>query len=140
MREILFRGKKKNGTDTGKWVYGSLIQTIDGTCSIWSEDIVDDVEIEPKTVGQYTGLMDTHGKKIFEFDVVQDITYPYIIGVVKFMTGTFDSGIYKYNGWVIQDIDGNIDMSPLLQYEKESIDRFEIIGNIFDNSELMGNK
>lgn len=49
MREILFRGKRINGL--GEWAYGSLIIDGNGGTSIWSNDILDDVEVDPATIG-----------------------------------------------------------------------------------------
>ena len=64
MREILFRGKR---LDNGRWLVGSLIQhDITMICGDDEQRMVD-----PETVGQYTGMTDRTGTRIFEGDIVQ---------------------------------------------------------------------
>lgn len=119
-REILFRGKR---TDCEAWVEGDLIQAFRGNrlsaCSImpytptaycW--------KIDPETVGQFTGLTDKNGVRIFEGDIIRfedDIGYViYTEGYARFL-------VDSPNRYISMD------------YSSE----FEVIGNIHDNPELL---
>ena len=83
MREILFRGKRK---DNGEWVQGDFAHP----CNIVIEEIgydevlkqknvtiINDYEVDPETVGQFTGILDRNGRKIFEGDKVKFVHTDY---------------------------------------------------------------
>lgn len=146
IREILFRGKR---IDNGEWVEGTGINTQYDThgrkhiyIGVWhfSEKeplmkTIDWYEVIPETVGQYTGLTDKNGKKIFEGDILKmerdiqcsektkkrEIT----VGVVWFDTKSAEFG-YKSAGHY-----------RCLTLKRWTGDTQEVIGNIHDNPELL---
>lgn len=143
MREMLFRGKKKYN---GKWVEGYLFPNLYGDfeireCGTYDEDFyTDDYEIFPETIGQYTGLTDKNGKKIFEGDIVKctDTFSDYeFIAVVMFGN---PKGEYNW-GFQLNRISGaNANTDILLWVDMEETGAFiEVIGNIHDNFELLKN-
>ena len=126
MREILFRGKR---ADNGEWETGSLVIIRDG-CSDKEVFIADKMTgyhtpVIPETVGQYTGLHDKNGRKIFEGDIVE-------------YGGTHHQVVFEkrcgnaYFGIVMSEIEtwGFSNVTPA--------NGMEVIGNIYDNPELMG--
>ncbi len=125
MREILFRGKR---VDNGEWVEGDLltppkegfiqVYEISDTHSLMG----DRYEVNPDTVGQFTGLTDKNGKKIFEGDIIicDTSTYRYVTGTVKYSENAScyyikalnSSNDYMFNCDNILIIIGNIHDNP----------------------------
>lgn len=139
MRKILFRGKR---TDNGEWVYGYYvlrkrpyfkdkgvnvehliydnIEIEDNDYKQFVDTIMTTYVVDPETIGQYTGLTDMNGRKIFEGDIVipDYIDYKDERGVVQ-----WDSDIAKF---IITFSTFTIDFDNV--YGRE----LEIIGNIRD--------
>ena len=137
---------------------GTIIQvtaTIDGDILNLEDTIF--YEVDPKTLGQYTGLTDKNGVKIFEGDIVKCCD---MIGTIKFENGAFgiatnDTIDYQsfedeIKNWTFCDnepyfcyCDNFISFQELMwNYDlyKGECDIVEIIGNIYDNPELLGVK
>ena len=147
MREILFRGKCK---DTGKWYEGYYVHLHKTTyCfkedydrnpdndmhQIIFEEMMDwglpnrhfRVDVIPETVGQYTGLTDKNGKKIFEGDIVNVNTKP----------NSLEHG-YRSNHLVVRfDEYHRFVASGRLEYPLCNHYEWEVIGNIHDKPELL---
>lgn len=128
MREILFRGKR---ISDGEWVYGDLVRSfpsyfLPGYKSYIKESVAKGgvYEIDFSTVGQYTGLTDKNGKngkKIFE----GDITW--------FYGGENYQGYWEYDKTMVIDSLLNHECVFLLT----EVENAEVIGNIYDNPELL---
>lgn len=139
MREILFRGKRK---DNGEWGYGDLIHNDNGfNDQVFIAKLIigenedkhqfDDDEILlgwspynviPSTIGQYTGLTDKNGRKIFEGDIVKYSTNK--VGIINYGIACFS----------VQDIKSR--NNPALDIIFADYSNVEVIGNIYDNPEL----
>lgn len=130
MREILFRGKQ---IDTGALVEGAFCMK---DCDDPFGELVDRPSIikyeephsgywfrvDPETVGQFTGLTDKNGKKIFEGDIVEvnHEAYPGVRGEVFFKNGSF----------MLKNVSDVLSLYGFLPWCK-------VIGNIHDNPELL---
>ena len=135
MREILFRGKD---VDRKEWVYGGYslyphtrfpckptIYEVDAGC--WHP-----VEVIPETVGQYTGLTDENGRKIFEGDIVDvgehDVMvnglYRVIFDTVNHCWGLERDPEYHHSYFTFSELNGFAEFS-------------EVVGNAHDNPELL---
>src|SRR5690606_5948350 len=77
-REILFRGKRVDGL--GDWVYGYLIIEPDGTNWIdhYPDGLRRTTKVIPATVGQFIGLLDKNGNRVFEGDIFTADEYPFV--------------------------------------------------------------
>jgi hypothetical protein len=122
MREIKFRGKR---IDNGEWHYGGYFMATNGTVWILGDDRLtyrpDAIEVDPSTVGQYTGLKDKYGKEIYEGDICWEWieyckqTKPYVVEDLRklYLETKRDDSYYR-------------------------ITSLQVIGNIYENPELLG--
>lgn len=157
-RIIKFRGKLSL-THTDEWVYGSLIQ--DNGLNMFIQQGCWQSPIENDTVGQFTGLYDKNGKEVYEGDILRVVEYKNdfvgsgidfedrekftveeckgektdeYITAVEFEVGTFlvssGKGEDKHNDTYISHLFGDMRVSiPICE--------FEVIGNIYDNPDLL---
>ena len=137
MREVLFRGKR---ADYGEWIEGYYAKQSNHACFAhelkYQHFIFKDVcldfnlgglqqfEIIPETVGQYTGLTDKNGVRIFEGDIVSLVKHDGLIYKVVYVPCRYELVNSKGVNCFVLDI-----------YKSENI---EVIGNIHDNPELLG--
>lgn len=142
-REIKFRAKDKR---SGEWCIGEL--HLASKVPHIHPDVLSRIPIVPDTVGQYTGLKDKNGKDIYEGDIlrvrdlVQDYDYSdefWRVGFIKFVSGKF--ALVNSTNYATSDLTIKHDYSPCktaqCTYSKY---RSEIIGNIYDNPELLTEK
>ena len=128
MREILFRAKDRTGILNHSWLHGSLENLNEDFWHIiykdrWGNKITADIDIN--TVGQFTGLIDKNGRKLFEGDIVKlylrdDVT---TVGDIR-----YSEEDCRFKFWEDFEYPYGFDITT----------PFEVIGNIHDNPELLG--
>ena len=141
MREIEFRAKsvdrfRLNDIDNG-WVYGDLYHN-EAETMIIEQPSGNEIDVDKDTLGQYTGLKDKNGQKIFEGDIFE-IEENEAIGVVVFEKGAYRIKIYGYREVLYEygyDT-GSWDYWATEDFDMYYIDQMEVIGNIYDNPELL---
>lgn len=128
MREILFRGKR---TDNGEWVEGyyykaKYCRTDDELCDYITVPHPKEYNepsshyiINPETVGQYTGLKDKNGTKIFEGDIAKRVW----LDKTSFYQIVYDNGLASFIG------QAGLEFTT---FDYDSTE-FEVVGNIYDN-------
>lgn len=134
-REIKFRGKR---IANAEWCYGSLLIWANGECTILeksdSSNAVWKREVDPNTVGQFTGLYDADGKGIYEGDIIKS-GYDNIHHIISYNEnlGAFVATMinrYMYNTDGLKT-ECHAEQRWITEWHKT------IVGNIHDNPELM---
>ena len=157
-REIEFRGKK---LDNDEWLYGDLMHDNQGGCYIYpldAENLYTENNVATDTVGQFTGMNDKNGVKIFEGDIVKrssvysDDSRCYYCGVVFFdwRDASFKLRMFKqvFDGrdiGLFEDVDDiECNFATNVVYDGQTPQEDEycycVIGNIYDNPELLATK
>lgn len=144
MENTLFRGKR---LDNGEWVYGFYMIIGSKRHYIFTEKFSLPTQgisfecylVDPKTVGQYTGLVDMNSWQIFAGDIVRltdEITNFVWLAIVRFGNPNCE---YSW-GWQLEPIKECPSATDILMWvETEETGAFcEVIGNIYDNPELLG--
>ena len=138
IREVIFRGKR---TDNGEWITDSETYIRDGD-GIWlSDENLNVVTVIPETVGQYTGLTDKNGVRIFEgdiLDVSSDVAYG---GVAVHRLGYFV--VEFHNGCFMKSALDDPQLSFFDNAKRKGLYHFistdihKIVGNIHDNPDIL---
>ena len=147
-REILFRGKcVPDSKYAGEWVTGGCVAP-DSDCKKRNEGLIVEYfggnttityHVDPDTVGEFTGLFDNRGVKIFEGDIVK---HPYIDPIFRDLVESKDgdgvtSEVVFHDGAFCVKYDIN-DFIYLDSFTRHG--HVEVVGNIHDNPELLSTK
>lgn len=131
MREIKFRGKR---LDNGEWVYGSLYQEGVTACIIKDRGFAREYkQVNPDTVGQYIGLKDCNDREIYEGDIITvKGDYPRVVLWDKVSWALMPCKYYYDNHFWSMNL-----QHPGNDWWDEFADEMEVVGNIYDNPELI---
>lgn len=150
MREILFKAKR---IDNGEWVQGAVLFHDTDATTIFNQHMGDGslqgFEVNPSTICQYTGLKDKNGNKIWENDILMCHGNPQELvravfgefGVTDFETENVTDEVVGWHYEVIytDELSRTEPFCYSMPLTKEYIKRLEmeVVGNIFDNKELL---
>lgn len=147
----LFKAKR---IDNGEWVQGYYVKGLDVFTNCEEIHIIFEpntmfyssgetdgwYKVDPSTICQFAGLKDMNGKLIWENDIIHKQFY---IDYDAYANSEAYTGRiqYEYGGWSVEitKSDGSVCVSPIIEmiaYSKD-IEHFEVIGNIFENPELL---
>lgn len=137
-REILFRGKR---LDNGEWDEGCLIvpefaleRAFIGYLFAQDDHDTDVIEVDPKTVGQYTGLKDKNGQKIFEGDIMfLDKEFQQNYGIIEFGEHV-EKDKRKEVGFFVH-WDSRLLRTDIGYWASRKL--CQVVGNIYDDPELL---
>lgn len=150
-REIKFRGKR---LDNGEWVYGTVeFHLVDGDLTKTKRDAfitfdsMDKIgkvyryryQVDPETVGQFTGLRDKNGKEIYDGDIVN--MHYFFENHNRETLGAFEDEMEVVGVVRIDEMSVYTDCKKRrfdwVNYLEEPTEELEVIGNIYENGDLL---